>query len=735
MNAPAAGRGSNQKGTTMRIYSLAGVAALGLATLLSGTQGGRAREPESNQPAPEEGVEVLTRGPVHEAFAEPTIRNPAPAPVVPKRPPGAIEELPPDKTVEGALWVPGYWDWDDDRSDFVWVSGVWRVPPPDRQWTPGYWTASDAGWQRVPGFWAAQNQSSIELLPPPPEPAAESPAPAPADNSFFVPGCWMWRETRYLWRAGYWQRYQPGWVWNSSHYVWAPGGCVYQEGYWDYPLGNRGLLFAPVAFDRRVRERRGWAYQPSLVVPDQFLLGSLFVGRNANSYYFGDYFDPKYERRGMVPWVDFRIGRHAYDPLYTYYRWHHRDEPRWDRDLRDLYAGRARGDVARPPQTLVQQNQLIQRIENNTTSTTNIDINVRNVTAVTTLNNVSRTMRLQNLTENQRTDLRQTAVRYQALSSERSRLDARLLGSGRAPATTDRPETFRLEGARPTYAAGTTTPVRRPPAAPSQPRPEVRRQEEPRRPGATPARVENPAAPRERPERVGAVAPRERPIQGATERPQARPPARTPERPDPRTPMRTPERPGAVPSARPLESPPLRPAERPEARPPARPGERPETRPAAQPTGRPDVRPVPNQKPPVRSPDRPETRPASGSTERPVPQPQVRPTERTEARPPAPRVEPRPEARPPLERPQPRPEARPASTRPAAEPSRAQAQNEKPAAHAEEPPRPRPRERPAVHPVQPPRPPAHEAPAPRAAPEPHRAPDPPPNKPHPDNHK
>ena len=79
-----------------------------------------------------EGVQVLTRGPVHEAFAKTVTFDPEPGIVVPKAPPAAIEELPPDQRPEGAnvMWIPGYWGWDDERSDFLWVSGVWRALPP-----------------------------------------------------------------------------------------------------------------------------------------------------------------------------------------------------------------------------------------------------------------------------------------------------------------------------------------------------------------------------------------------------------------------------------------------------------------------------------------------------------------------------------------------------------------------------------------------------------------------------
>ena len=106
----------------------------------------------------------------------------APAPeqhIAPKMPPDPVEELPPDQKPEGdnVQWIPGYWHWDEDRTDFIWISGFWRVPPPGRVWVPGSWRESAAGWQWVSGFWQDTApvqpgqpavQPDIEYLPQPP---------------------------------------------------------------------------------------------------------------------------------------------------------------------------------------------------------------------------------------------------------------------------------------------------------------------------------------------------------------------------------------------------------------------------------------------------------------------------------------------------------------------------------------------------------------------------------------
>ena len=63
------------------------------------------------------GLDVLARGPVHEAYASLTA-DPVPTKAVPKKPPAPLEEMPPEEKPEGdVIWIGGYWAWDDDRSD------------------------------------------------------------------------------------------------------------------------------------------------------------------------------------------------------------------------------------------------------------------------------------------------------------------------------------------------------------------------------------------------------------------------------------------------------------------------------------------------------------------------------------------------------------------------------------------------------------------------------------------
>jgi hypothetical protein len=306
------------------------------------------------------GVEPLARGPLHEAYAEPVSTQPEAPPPLPKEPPPLLPEQPPDQKPEGdnVEWIPGYWQWDADRNDFIWVSGLWRTPPPGRRWVPGHYQQVGDSWQWVAGFWGAES-ADLTLLPnPPTEPDVPAPAAAPSDDSFYVPGCWVYRDLRYLWRPGYWLAVRPNWIWQPAHYVWTPAGCLFVDGYWDYPLGQRGLLFAPAAIDLTVALRPGWCFTPSYCVPPDFLPTALFVRPRWGHYYFGDYFGPTCVRAGFTPWVDCRIGCYAYDPLFAHYRLTAPTRT-WERDVRAVYAGRAAGQVPLPPRSFAAQERVV----------------------------------------------------------------------------------------------------------------------------------------------------------------------------------------------------------------------------------------------------------------------------------------------------------------------------------------------------------------------------------------
>jgi len=312
-------------------------------------------------------------------------------------------------------WIPGYWAFDEQRGEFIWVSGFWRVPPPGRQWVPGTWQELPEGYRWSPGFWVPVGQSEVTYLPPPPPSLEIGPAtPAPGEDFIYVPGCWVYRE-RYVWRPGFWLRHRPDLIYVPASYRWTPAGCVFVEGYWDLPLAERGLLFAPVAVPAPVLLTPGFVYTPTYaVLPDAFV-GALFVQQGAPNYFFGDYFAPQFRQRGFSAWFQtssFAIGfsnlrTTYYDPLFSYYGVGFRTNPFWRGGIQELYAQRFAGAYPVPPTTVVQQNTLVKNITNNTI-VNNTTINktivnnttVNNVNNATTVNNINKTINQTELVKN-----------------------------------------------------------------------------------------------------------------------------------------------------------------------------------------------------------------------------------------------------------------------------------------------------------------------------------------------
>jgi len=310
--------------------------------------------PEEEQP------EVLTRGPVHEAFAGPVISEKEERVVAPTEPPMDVQEVPPAERPEGAdyVWAPGYWAWDSDRQNYIWVSGCWRQAPPKMRWVAGYWTEADGGWTWVAGFWEPMEGSGIEYLPAPPAALSIAPVAAPpTPDHIWVPPCWYWRGGQYIERSGYWIVAQRDWVWVPSHYVWTPRGYIFVRGHWDRLLERRGVLFAPVYFPPRVRARWGYVHSPTIALDLGAVRVSLFAYPRYHHYFFGDYYDDVYVRVGIYPWCDNARPHGWYDPFYAHERWRQvKANPRWEEMTRREYDVRRVDKDMRPPRTYTEMN-------------------------------------------------------------------------------------------------------------------------------------------------------------------------------------------------------------------------------------------------------------------------------------------------------------------------------------------------------------------------------------------
>ncbi len=276
---------------------------------------------------------ALSRGPVHEAFAQPNRTSRSAAIVVDQQPPAPIDELPPRQVpqMEEIQWIPGYWGWDPAEYEFVWVSGVWRRPPQDMVWLPGDWVSHDGGYAWISGAWVEEGNLTL-ITKTPPEPRHEEAGQAPSDRHFWVPGSWVYQSNDYRWEPGFWAEGEPNQVWIPQRYVWMPRGYLLVNGYWDYPLEQRGILFSPVRIETAQRQVR---YTPSVVVSVRTLPTHLFVYNDYGHYHFGNYYDVRPKRGQLTAWVG--LQRNYYDPLFVFYSTVQRDRFDYYRTRHDYF--------------------------------------------------------------------------------------------------------------------------------------------------------------------------------------------------------------------------------------------------------------------------------------------------------------------------------------------------------------------------------------------------------------
>lgn len=344
---------------TQRSVLAAALIVLNGAMRLCAQDGFARRNGETSRSVPPlaTATDVLLRGPVHEAFAQPAMLDRTAAPLtIDAQPPAPLAEYPsavrPARA--DAVWLPGYWAWERADERFVWIPGIWRIAPPGMRWSPGYWSEADGRATWIAGFWYPRDRVQLRYLPEPPTEAGdEERGAAPAGDFFYVPGYWVFSGGKYVWRSGHWSPAHTGWVWMPTRALSTPGGNLLLPGYWDYTLSKRGVLFAPLApagddVAGAAQDRRRPAVVTPRVAIDARRLGEyLFIDAASQHYCFGDYFAAQPDSPGMTAWFDFGEGS---DPLFGYERWTRgRLQPNWQAALQRRYAERRRQAALRPP--------------------------------------------------------------------------------------------------------------------------------------------------------------------------------------------------------------------------------------------------------------------------------------------------------------------------------------------------------------------------------------------------
>jgi len=102
---------------------------------------------------------------------------------------------------------------------------------------------------------------------------------------------------------------------------------VFCEGYWDYQVESRGVLFAPVYFEPVVYSRRTTATRRSSrsTCPCSSTISSC---AQLSHYYFGDYYEPATTTRDLRI-VHVQLQQLRLRPIHVNERYRHRDDRDW----------------------------------------------------------------------------------------------------------------------------------------------------------------------------------------------------------------------------------------------------------------------------------------------------------------------------------------------------------------------------------------------------------------------
>ena len=365
-------------------------------------------------------IEVLTRGPIHEGFATQFQLQSVAGATIDKAPPQSIVELPPDVRPVGAnvQWLPGYWGWDADANDFLWVSGTYRNLPPGQRWLPGYWNHGNDGYQWMSGFFISSNTKEIKYGAEPPQSLERGPTSAPpSQNHFWIPGVYQPNEGAYAWRPGYWAGQNENYVWSPARNVATAGGYVHTPGFWDYQLSQRGTLFAPARVAFGTNPDAAVRMTPSVVIPATALQYHLFSRANSSTYLFGDYYGDTYAAAGIRPWYSAQLAGGVPDPLFGYSNWYYGRSGVNYRDVMTGWNTHFTTNVGmRPASTLAGQADLIAKLGVTNAANSVLGVNSNDLVSRKALNLVS-------LSAAERTTLLASTNSLQLLATQRLNLE------------------------------------------------------------------------------------------------------------------------------------------------------------------------------------------------------------------------------------------------------------------------------------------------------------------------
>ena len=139
------------------------------------------------------------------------------------------EAIPAPRT--GQVWVPGFWNWENNRH--VWVAGQWETQRSGYQSQRSEGARDNNGWRLNRGGWQqVSNDRGYNLVRvAPPAPRYER-VPRARPGYVWVPGYWNWRGNRHEWVRGTWMRARSGYEYAQPRWIERNGQWVLEQGRW-----------------------------------------------------------------------------------------------------------------------------------------------------------------------------------------------------------------------------------------------------------------------------------------------------------------------------------------------------------------------------------------------------------------------------------------------------------------------------------------------------------------------
>jgi hypothetical protein len=215
----------------------------------------------------------------------------------------------------------------------------------------------------------------------------------------------------------------------------------------------------------------------------------LFLRPNYGHYYFGDYYASSYQGLGFYPWFSFQSGGYGYDPFYTHYRWHHRQDREWQHRIESDFGRRRDHEEARPPRTLADQTKL---------SASGAKSKDKSIFVATSLDQLSKSkdspMKLQAVGKEERQKLATHEQEVNKFREERQKVEAKPVDTSDVKAS-KKSEPAKMKLPQSPIVAKSADQLGKehaPPKAHDVPKPDPKVEPQPRTAGGRPSREGNP---------------------------------------------------------------------------------------------------------------------------------------------------------------------------------------------------------------------------------------------------